>query len=82
MDDTLKKNLGSTFTTSKYFQGNKILLFIHYTKCHIDDKIKMMSYTQNILGMHLVNNIYFNCKMIDTERSGHCIMFFFSIYSL
>lgn len=56
MDDTLKKNLGSTFTTSKYFQGNKILLFIHYTKCHIDYKIQMMSYTQNILGKYVVSN--------------------------
>ena len=56
MDDTLKKNLGSTFTTSKYFQANKILLFIHYTKCHIDYKIQMMSYTQNILGKYVVSN--------------------------
>ena len=70
MDDTLKKNLG-TFTTTQYFQANKILLFIPYTKCHIDDKIKLMSYTQNILGMYLVTDIYFNCKMIDNMFFQH-----------
>ena len=80
MDDTLKKNLGSTFTTSKYFQGNKILLFIHYTKCHIDYKIQMMSYTQNILGKYVVSNWYLFQLQNDKCRKIWLLYYvFFSI---